>query len=273
MEWKNVYRGVFMGISDIVPGVSGGTIAVLLGIYDRLIAAITGLFSSEWKKHLQFLIPLVIGAGLAIFSFSHLMDWLLANHGRTTFYLFIGLILGSLPYLFKESKLQENIENKKYIVILVIGIILINLLPLDPAGGAVVDERTFGMYVILFFSGFLASAAMILPGISGSFVLLVIGMYHTIIHALTEVEMPVILVVSAGIAIGLLTMSNIIHYFLNKFYLETFSFIIGLVIGSVILIARKAGYAATVGEFVIGILVFFVGVFLALSLGAAKVAD
>lgn len=273
MEWKNIYRGLVIGTSDIVPGVSGGTIAVLLGIYDRLIAAITGLISKEWKKHLQFLLPLVIGAGIALFSFSHLVNWLLDNHGRTTFYFFIGLILGSLPYLFKESKLQQHIENKKYITLLVIGIILINFLPLDPTGGAVVDERTFGMYVILFFSGFLASAAMILPGISGSFVLLVIGMYHTIIHALTEVEIPVILVVSAGIAIGILTMSNIINYFFNKFYLETYSFIIGLVIGSVILIARKAGYAATAGEFIIGILVFFIGVFLALLLGAVKVAE
>src|SRR5699024_12257851 len=81
MKWRNVYRGFFIGTSDIVPGVSGGTIAVLLGIYDQLIAAITGLFSKEWKKHIGFLLPLVIGAGLAIFSFSHLMEWLLTYHG------------------------------------------------------------------------------------------------------------------------------------------------------------------------------------------------
>ena len=80
MEWKNIYRGMMMGISDVVPGVSGGTIAVILGIYDRLIAAINGIFSKEWKKHLQFLVPLVIGVGLAIFSFSHLMKWLLKYH-------------------------------------------------------------------------------------------------------------------------------------------------------------------------------------------------
>lgn len=273
MEWKNIYRGVFMGISDIVPGVSGGTIAVLLGIYDRLIEAITGLFSKDWKKHLQFLVPLVIGAGLAIFSFSFLMEWLLTYHGRTTFYLFMGLILGSLPYLVKESKLQENVENKKYIVLLLLGVVLINLLPLDPTGGSIIAERHFGMYIILFFSGFLASAAMILPGISGSFVLLVIGMYHTIIHALTEVEIIVILVVSAGIAIGILTMSKIIHYFLNKFYLPTFTFIVGLVVGSVILIARKAGYAATPGEFVLSIVALFIGGFIGLSLAAVQATE
>src|SRR5699024_5838995 len=271
MEWKNIYRGVFMGISDIVPGVSGWTISVLLGIYDRLIESITGLFSAEWKRHLQFLLPLGIGAALAIFSFSHLMDWLLANYSRPTFYLFVGLILGSLPYLFKESNLKNKMDNKKYIALLVIGIILINLLPFDPTVGSVITERTFSVYAFLFFSGFVASAAMILPGISGSFVLLVIGMYHTIIHSLTELEIPVILIVSAGIAIGILTMSNIINYFFKKFRLESFALIIGLVIGSVILIARKSGYAAPVSEFVLSLFVFLIGILIALSLGAAKV--
>ncbi len=273
MEWKNVYRGFFMGISDIVPGVSGGTIAVLLGIYDRLIEAINGLFSKDWKKHLQFLLPLIIGAGVAIFSLSHVMDWLLTNYNRPTFYFFMGLILGSLPYLFREANFEKHIENKKNIVFLLLGIILLNLLPLDPTGGAAITERSFGMYVLLFLSGILASAAMILPGISGSFVLLVIGMYHTIIYALTIVEIPVILVVAAGIAIGILTMSKIIHYFLTNYWVETYTFIIGLVIGSVILIGRKAGYANSLGEFILSLFILFLGLFIALFLAAAKVTD
>lgn len=272
MEWKNIYRGFFMGTSDIVPGVSGGTIAVLLGIYDRLIEAITGLFSKEWKKHLQFLIPLVIGAGIAIFSLSHLMNWLLDHHGRATLYFFMGIILGSLPYLFREAKIQENIEDKKYVILLVAGMILINLLPADPTGGSIIEERTIGMYALLFLSGFVASAAMILPGISGSFVLLVIGMYHTIIHALSQVEMSVILVVSAGIAIGILTMSKLINYFFNKYYYETFTLIVGLVAGSIVLIGRKAGYAVSAGEFVLSIVLLFVGGFIGLSIAATNVA-
>src|SRR5699024_11762640 len=80
-------------------GVSGGTIAVLLGIYDRLIASINGLFSKEWKRHLGFLIPLGIGAGLALFSLSHLMEWLIDTYPVPTFYTFIGLIVGVLPFL------------------------------------------------------------------------------------------------------------------------------------------------------------------------------
>src|SRR5699024_9875358 len=92
MEWKNIYRGMMMGASDLVPGVSGGTIAVLLGIYDQLIASINGLFSKDWKKHLSFLIPLVLGVGSAILAFSHLISWLLKNHESLTHYFFLGLI-------------------------------------------------------------------------------------------------------------------------------------------------------------------------------------
>src|SRR5690625_5504478 len=102
MNWKNIYRGFFMGMSDIVPGVSGGTIAVLLGIYDRLIASINGLFSKEWKRHLGFLIPLGIGAGLALFSLSHLMEWLIDTYPVLTFYTYISLFIFVLSYLFYE---------------------------------------------------------------------------------------------------------------------------------------------------------------------------
>src|SRR5699024_11407522 len=80
MEWKNIYRGMAMGVSDIVPGVSGGTIAVILGIYDQFIASINGLFSKDWKRHLAFLIPLALGMGIAIVLFSQVMKWLLNHH-------------------------------------------------------------------------------------------------------------------------------------------------------------------------------------------------
>src|SRR5690625_807950 len=101
MEWRNVFRGMAMGVIEVVPGISSGTFAVLLGIYDRLIAAINGLTTRYWKRHIGFLIPLVIGMGIAIFSFSHVMTWLIENHIQPTYYFFIGLILGVLPFLFR----------------------------------------------------------------------------------------------------------------------------------------------------------------------------
>src|SRR5690625_2048768 len=86
MEWKNIYRGMIMGASDIVPGVSGGTIAVLLGIYDQFIGAINGIFSRDWKRHLSFLVPLAIGVAAAILTLSRIMNWLLKYYPSPTYY-------------------------------------------------------------------------------------------------------------------------------------------------------------------------------------------
>lgn len=267
MEWKNIYRGLAMGISDVVPGVSGGTIAVLLGFYDRLIAAINGLFSREWKTHVRFLIPLGIGIGIAIFSFSHIMKWLLANHPGPTYYFFIGLIIGILPYLFRESDARHTFKWQHY-ALLVIGIILICLLPLNPEEGAVIQDKTFSTYVLLFFSGIIASAAMILPGISGSFVLLVIGVYNTVIHAISTLEFSVIFVVGTGIFIGIITMSKIIHYFLNHYRTATFALIIGLVIGSIYVIFP--GWSENTPQLIVSVAVFATGLCTAYLLGRVE---
>lgn len=264
MEWKNIYRGMIMGVSDIVPGVSGGTIAVILGIYDQLIAAINGLFSKEWRKHFLFLLPLGIGVGAAIFLFSHLMKWLLANHEAPTYFLFLGLIIGILPYLFRESNAKSSFKWYHY-AILAIGVLLISQLQLPVDDGTIIENKTLSTYVILLFSGFLASAAMILPGISGSFVLVVLGMYETIIQAVSEMELDVILVVGIGIFIGIIVMSKIIQYFLTHFRTATFALIIGFVIGSVYVIFP--GWTSDISQMLVSVAVFAIGLLLATVLG------
>src|SRR5699024_9229030 len=196
-----------MGISDVVPGVSGGTIAVLLGFYDQLIASINGVFTKDWKKNIGFLIPVVIGMGVAIYSLSHLMKWLLAYHSQPTYYFFVGLIIGILPYLFRESDAKNTFQWHHY-VLLLIGISLILAIPANPSESAIITDRSFQTLMLLFFSGFTASAAMILPGISGSFVLLVIGVYSTIMHAVSTLDLQIIVIVGTGIALGIIFMSK-----------------------------------------------------------------
>lgn len=269
MEWKNIYRGFVMGVSDVVPGVSGGTIAVLLGIYDRLIAAINGVFSREWKRHLLFLIPLGIGVATAIFSFSRVMDWLLEHHHRLTFYFFIGLIIGVLPFLFHASGARQAFRIR-HILLLIVGALSISFLPVDLNENPVITDRSFSIYIILFFSGFLASAAMILPGISGSFVLVLIGMYQTIIRAVSDFEISVILIVGTGIAIGLVTMSKIIHYFFKRYRTAAFALIIGLVIGSIFVIFRQAGWVESPSELILGLIIFISGLLIAYILGKVE---
>lgn len=259
-----------MGVSDIVPGVSGGTIAVILGIYDQLIAAINGLFTKEWKKHLAFLIPLGIGIGAAIYLFSHVMEWLLANHEGPTYFLFIGLIIGILPYLFKESNAKSTFK-WYHIVLLLVGIALMSQVkpPIEEAE-AIVD-KSMGTYVYLFLSGFVASMAMILPGISGSLVLLILGAYETVLEAVRVIDIKVILIVGIGIILGIITMSKVIHYFLTNYRTATFAMIIGLVIGSIYVIyttnIASSGWMDSIGTIITSAVVFIGGLLIAFLLG------
>lgn len=267
MEWKNIYRGMIMGATDVIPGVSGGTIAVILGIYDRLIAAINGILTREWKKHLLFLIPLVVGIGLAIFLFSHVMTWLLAHYERPTFYFFLGLIIGILPFLFRESKAKTMFRPIHY-SLLIIGIVIIVLLPTEMASGAIIEDRSLAIYGLLFFSGIVASAAMILPGISGSFIFVVLGVYHTIIYAVSILDIKVLIPVGIGIIIGIVLMSKIIHYFFTYYQTATFALIIGLVIGSIYVVFP--GWAVSMLELLACVVVFAGGLFAAYVLGKVE---
>ncbi len=263
MEWKNIYRGLIMGASDVIPGVSGGTIAVLLGIYDKLITAINGLFSKSWKKQLGFLIPLGIGMAAAVLLLSRVIEWLFEHYPGPTNFFFLGLIIGVLPYLFHKADAKSQFQTK-HVLLLVIGVILIGtMLFLNPSEGTVIEDKTGNTYLLLFVSGFIASAAMILPGISGSFMLLVIGVYPTVISAISNLQLGTMAVIGAGIIIGIGAMSKIINFFLRNYHTGTFAVIIGLVAGSVFVIfpgwpENAAGVGLSVAAFAAGLLAAYV---------------
>ncbi|WP_099156495.1 DUF368 domain-containing protein [Virgibacillus ndiopensis] len=271
MEWKNIYRGMLMGASDVIPGVSGGTIAVLLGIYDRLIAAINGILSKEWKKHIGFLIPLGIGIGAAILLLSRVIEWLFAHYPGPTQFFFLGLIIGILPYLFHQAD-AKNTFGLKHFVLLIIGAIIVGSMAfLQADEPAVIENITSSTYILLFFAGVLASSAMILPGISGSFMLLLIGVYPTIISAISNLQLDIIAVTGVGIVIGILVMSKIINFFLNRYRYMTFALIIGLVIGSVIVVFP--GWPESTSLLLLSIGTFAVGLFAAYILGRVEYID
>ena len=123
MEWRNIYRGFCMGVSDLIPGVSGGTIAVVLGIYEQLLAAISGFFSREWKTF-RILIPLAAGVAAAFLTLSHVIKYLLANHYEPTQFFFLGLIISILPMLMREADAKSSFKGK-HIVLLIVAAILV----------------------------------------------------------------------------------------------------------------------------------------------------
>ncbi|RXZ79806.1 DUF368 domain-containing protein [Paenibacillaceae bacterium] len=237
MEWRNLWRGALMGTTDLIPGISGGTMAVILGIYHKLLEAINGLFSKEWKKHVLYLIPVGLGMVAAIFGFSRVMDWLLNNAEQPTYYFFIGLILGIIPYLLKSVDYRKTFTPGHYILLAAAVILMISFGLLRPEeGSAVLSNPSFNEYLFLFFAGWLASAALILPGVSGTFVFLLLGLYPTIIAALKDLHLPIIAVVGAGVVIGIVLTSKLVHLFLNKFTVGTYAVVIGMVLGAAIVV-------------------------------------
>ncbi|MBM7571094.1 DUF368 domain-containing protein [Aquibacillus albus] len=268
MEWKNIYRGMLMGASDVVPGVSGGTIAVVLGIYDRLIEAINGFFTKDWKKHLGFLIPLGVGVVLAIILLADLIEWLFEHYPGPTQFAFLGLIIGVLPYLLHQSD-AKNTFKAQHVFLLIIGALIVASMLFFRSGETEpLQNLTIASYAWLFMSGFVASSAMILPGISGSFLLLIIGAYTTILNAVSEFKFDIILVVAIGVVLGLITMSKIIHYFLENYTTGTFAVVIGLVIGSTVVIFP--GWPTGALEVMVSILTFALGLFVAYILGRVE---
>ncbi|WP_208586040.1 DUF368 domain-containing protein [Gracilibacillus suaedae] len=268
MEWRNIYRGMLMGASDVVPGVSGGTIAVVLGIYDRLIAAVNGFFSKDFKKHLMFLIPLGVGVLTAIFLLAGLIEWLFEHYPKQTQFAFLGLIIGVLPFLFQKSNAKKNFKGNHILLILVGACIVGSMAFFQTGDPEVVTHFEPSTYIWLFASGFIASAAMILPGISGSFLLYVIGSYTTIISAIKNLDVVVIFTVGVGIILGIVLMSKVIHYFLASFPTATYAIVIGMVIGSVFVIFP--GWPVSVISTVMCIITFAGGLLFAYLLGRVE---
>ncbi|EOD7951031.1 DUF368 domain-containing protein [Staphylococcus aureus] len=272
-KWINILKGFAMGTSDLVPGVSGGTIALLLGIYNQFIASISGIFSRRFWPSFTFLIPIIIGMLLAMGSLSNLFNYLLSQHHIPTMFFFGGLIIGIVPYLLKISNYKTSFTTKHYMMVIA-GIAILIVITLmnngDKHAGETLTLST-SLIIKYFIAGMCASSAMLLPGISGSFMLLVFGVYGTVMLAISEVVklnfsgLPILLAVGFGVLAGFIISSKIIQYFLTHHKLMTFALIIGFVVGS--LFAVFPGLPTNIVMWFVSLVVFIIGFIVSLTLG------
>ena len=272
-KWMNIFKGFGMGTSDLIPGVSGGTIALLLGIYDGFRSSISGLFSKRFWPSFKFLLPIIIGMGLAIAILSNLFNYLLSYHEIPTMFFFTGLIIGIIPYLLKISNFKRTFETKHYLMI-VLGIFILVIITLLNNGDKHSGETltlSFGLIIKYFIAGIFASSAMLLPGISGSFMLLVFGVYGTVMFSISELmklnfaALPILIIVGLGILTGFMLSSRIIQYFLHHHTTMTFALIIGLVIGSIY--AVFPGYPENGLAWITSLLTMIIGFVVSFTLG------
>lgn len=265
MEMIKIFlRGFLMGASDIMPGISGGTIALITGIYDKLIGSISNikllflkpLFKADFngfKKQLfeeidfNFFIPLGLGMVLAMLLMAGVINYLLGNYAAYTYSFFAGLILASIFILYKQLDALNIKAIATTIIFAVLGFLFVGANPIQAAH----------TLPILFISGFTAICAMLLPGISGSSLLLLLGQYEYMINVLHRLSIIEIIVFVLGAGIGFMAMSRVIKYLLENHKQITVAALIGIMLGSMRVPAQhiiSASFSSLLVCLVIGII-------------------
>ncbi len=230
-----VLKGMGMGAADVVPGVSGGTIAFIVGIYDELINSIksinreslmllfTGKWSAFWKYiNGSFLLSILSGIGISVFSLAKIITWLLIEHPILVWSFFFGLVLASTWFVGKDIKGW----NWKTILAFILGAIIAYYITVAT------PSETPSNLLFIFLCGAIAICAMILPGISGSFILVLLGKYFFIMDAVKNLHLVVLLFFAAGACIGITTFSRLLSYALKKIRNITLAVLSGFMLGS-----------------------------------------
>ncbi|MCI6664403.1 MAG: DUF368 domain-containing protein [Spirochaetia bacterium] len=264
--------GVILGVANVIPGVSGGTLAVVFNIYDRLINVITlnvKKILSEWK----FILPLVVGMGLGIILFSKAITFLFENYPVQTNWFFIGIILGSIPMIAKRlmaaSKASSSDARKIPVSAIVCGVLALAVMAImtyanvAESGAPIQTELTPLLAVKLFIGLACATIAMIIPGISGSFLMLVVGVYSTVIAAISDFNIPLLIPAVIGGVVGLLGGAKLVRFLMVRVPAQTYGAIMGLVLGSILVIFPGFGGFATLATSLLAAAVGFVVSFFA----------
>lgn len=278
---KNILKGIVIGLANVIPGVSGGTMMVSMGIYDKLIHSITHLFS-ELKKSVMFLLPIFIGIGIAVVVVPFGIEYLFAEYPFQTNLLFIGLIVGGLPAAWKNVK-GNSVKIGHLAVCIAFFVLVAGLAMMGETEGNAAD-LSFGFLSVvkLFGVGVVASATMVIPGVSGSMMLLLMGYYHPILEAITDFikaflafdmdgilrGVDILAPFGIGVVAGIFAIAKLIEIVFEKFPLYAYWAIIGLILSSPVAILLMGGIGSiTVVSVLVGAAALAAGFVVALKLG------
>lgn len=280
---QEMLRGMVIGLANIIPGVSGGTMMVSMGIYDTLIHCITHLFK-EFKQSIKTLLPYAVGMVVAIGGLSFLLKWAFAAYPLPTNTLFIGLILGGLPAILRQVKGKK--KGALGAVLFIAFFALIILLQVFQQENTVTIQLSFLEIIKLFLLGALASATMVIPGVSGSMVLKLLGYYEPVVTvaipgllsglahgdwAAVGTNVGILLPFGLGILVGIFAIAKLIEFLLSRWEGQTYCAILGLVVASpvAILMATDMSNLSWI-TLVISLVTFAVGFYVAWRLGGQE---
>jgi putative membrane protein len=229
----NFLKGLAIGVATLVPGVSGGTMAIVLGVYDDLIHAISSFFQN-WKKNMIILLEVGLGGLTGLLLFSKLFQNVLDRYPVIMGFFFMGVIFGGIPVLYKKATAAGKI-NLKDSIFFVIGLIIVLLLSSEPDKTTTMATNPgITSMVFLLIAGIVLAVALILPGISGSFMLLVLGLLDVTLNAINTRNIPFLIPLVIGVAIGTLGTAKTIEKLMEKHPGKTYMLILGFVLGSLL---------------------------------------
>jgi len=280
-------KGIAIGAANVVPGVSGATLAVIFRVYDKLIESINNLFK-DMKKSLKFLIPLGLGMGIGILALGSVLDFFLQRFSLQSGAFIAGLMAGGIPFIHKMALSKDKKKSYSYAVTVVSAIVIILLALFVPARDIYVDVQfSFGLVALLFVGGILSAGALMFPGISGAMVLILLGIFPVAIHTISLIReylmtpfdfsllTPILIVVvpiGFGLVVGVLLTSRLIAFLLEKHHGTTYFAIIGLIFGTIFVVfnddATYQSHAEITPVLIIfAVIAFIVGMAISLKLG------
>lgn len=252
-----VIKGFFMGIANIIPGVSGGTLALTLGIYEKFINAISH-FLKDIKENIRFLLPVVIGMGLSILIGSNVVSASFEKFPVPTTFFFMGLVLGGIPMIInkikdsmkqdKKKKIKQNSKVNIAILIITFALVMILAFSEEIFGKGLGDVNLANInalgYFILFLVGVVAAATMVIPGVSGSLVLMLLGYYLPVVNTIKDLthfknighNILICIPFGLGVVIGIVLIAKLIEWLLKKYETKSYFGVLGFIIASIIAI-------------------------------------
>lgn len=256
MEVAIIIKGFIVGAFMLVPGVSGGTMCMIFGIFDKLVESISRFFKQP-KKSILFLAQFVIGAGAAFLLLSKLVTIINKSFQKEVAFFVIGAIIAGIPVIYKEAKVTKI--NFKVIFSCIVGLLLVYLFTRMPKNVFTVDSMSATQVIIQIIAGVLGALGLVLPGISFSAMLYMMGVYNFIYGNIGDRNFTALIPFAIGMVLGVLLLTSVLEYFMKNHPTPTYMIIIGFVIGSIWDIVKEMGGAPSGIQWVYCILTFIVG--------------
>ena len=256
-------KGILIGAGAIIPGISSGVLCVIFGIYETLLNSILNFFK-DWKTNIKFLTPYILGGLTGIIIFSNIILFLFERYPEITSFTFIGLILGCIPSIFKICNSKEKFKLRYIIFFIVSFIIAILLLVLENKMSSNIgiyygDNYSFEFLLL---AGFLMSLGVVVPGVSSTVILMLLGVYETYLYAVSIMNIRILFPMGIGLLIGGFLCMKLIQFLLNKYHSQTYYSILGFVLGSIFVLLPIISFNLTG---ILSILFCLIGLMFSLS--------